>query len=326
MVNDPVLDKPHSEWLPGGGRGRPLRRAAVAILGVVLLLLLLYYPVGMLWIHRIDDDPAFGPGEVQPGASRAIAVAAALIEREVDTHEWTANEPFFLPGALLDNMPNFQQGIVAALGRFTVEMLDQIGRVRGTSQADPDLDLAAGMLKQPGDRWVFDFRTSWAPIAPSESLYRAARRALLAYNERLASGQAVFERRADALLATLERIAADLGSASAMIDRHLHDSAGMPFDFEADDIFYNVKGRLYAYALLLRELGSDFTQIIADRETKAVWDHMLESMTAAAILSPWVIVSGRPDSQFMPSHLAAQGFYLLRARFQLYEIVNILQK
>jgi hypothetical protein len=49
-------------------------------------------------------------------------------------------------------------------------------------------------------------------------------------------------------------------------------------------------------------------------------------MTAAAVLSPWVVVNGRPDGQFMPSHLASQGFYLLRARFQLYEIVNILQK
>jgi hypothetical protein len=326
MQDDPLLEKPRHELLPGGWRGRPARRAAIAIAGVLLAFVLLYYPIGMLWVHRVDDDPSFGPGEVAPGASRAVAVAAALIEREVDLHAWTANDPFFLPGALLDNMPNFQQGIIAALGRFTVEMLDQIGRVRGTSQADPDLDKAAGLLEYSGTIWIFDFSTSWAPTASSESQYRAARRALLAYNERLATGRAVFERRADDLIATLERMAADLGSASAQIDRHLHESAGAMMDFEVDDIFYNVKGRLYAYALLLRELGDDFGQLIADRETRAVWDHMLESMTTAATLQPWVILNGRPDSQLVPSHLAAQGFYLLRARFQLYEIVNILQK
>ena len=31
---------------------------------------------------------------------------------------WTANDPFFLPGAVLDNMPNYQQGIIYALSRF----------------------------------------------------------------------------------------------------------------------------------------------------------------------------------------------------------------
>jgi hypothetical protein len=37
-------------------------------------------------------------------------------------------------------------------------------------------------------------------------------------------------------------------------------------------------------------------------------------------------VNGRPGSQFQPSHLADQGFFLLRARVQLREITNILQK
>ena len=41
-------------------------------------------------------------------------------------------------------------------------------------------------------------------------------------------------------------------------------------------------------------------------------------------LQPLVVVNGRADSQFLPSHLAAQGFYLLRARTQLREIRDIL--
>jgi len=53
---------------------------------------------------------------------------------------------------------------------------------------------------------------------------------------------------------------------------------------------------------------------------------MLGSMRTAAVLQPFVVVNGAPDSQFMPSHLATQGFYLLRARTQLKEIGNILLK
>ena len=42
--------------------------------------------------------------------------------------------------------------------------------------------------------------------------------------------------------------------------------------------------------------------------------------------TPTVIVNGDPEGQLLPSHLAAQGFYLLRARTQLKEIANILLK
>ncbi len=302
---------------------KPLILGLGALLAVVLLL---YYPAGAFWIHRIDDDPNFQAPEAPMGASRAVALAAALIEREVDTHRWVASDPFFLPGAALDNMPNFQQGIVAALARFAVEMTDQIGRSRGSSQADPDLEKAAGLLKYPGTVWLFDLSTSWVPTASSGTQYRAARRALLAYNERLSLGRATFERRADNLLAALERIVADIGSASAVLDQHLEERAGAPIDFRADDIFYNTKGRLYAYALLLRELGQDFQPILAEREVQAVWRQMADSMAAAAALQPWVVLNGAPDSQFLPSHLAAQGFYLLRARTQLREVTNVLLK
>ena len=53
---------------------------------------------------------------------------------------------------------------------------------------------------------------------------------------------------------------------------------------------------------------------------------MLDSMLKAAMLSPMVVVNGAPDAQIQPSHLASQGFYLLRARTQLREITNILLK
>jgi hypothetical protein len=53
---------------------------------------------------------------------------------------------------------------------------------------------------------------------------------------------------------------------------------------------------------------------------------MLDSFHEAATLRPWVVVNGRPDSIFRPSHLAVEGFYLLRARTQMREVTNILQK
>jgi hypothetical protein len=310
-----------------GTTGRRLRRAVGWLALVLLVLILLYYPVGMIWLHQIDDDPEFFvPVQVPEGSSRAVAIAAALIEREVDQNAWVGNDPFFMPGWALDNMPNYQQGIISSLSRFALEMTDQIGRSRGSSRVDPDLDKAAGLLRYPGTIWMFDLSTSWAPTASSEDQYRAARQSLLSYNRRLAAGGAVFDRRSDNLLATLDRISVDIGSASAVIDQHIEQTAGAWIDFRADDIFYNSKGRIYGYGLILRELGVDFADVIDERDMRAVWDQTVHTFLVAAEIEPWVVSNGSPDGALLPNHLLAQGFYLLRARTQLRELADILLK
>ncbi|MGH6895269.1 MAG: DUF2333 family protein [Geminicoccaceae bacterium] len=293
---------------------------------VAVGLLALYYVGGMLWLHEIDDDPDFGlESSVPEGGSQAVAVAADLIDREINRHRWVANDPFFMPGSLLDNMPNFQQGIVAAVSRFGIELTDQIARTRGSSQVDRDLDTAAGLLRYPGTVWIFDLQTSWAPTASSEQQYRRAMDALRSYNQRLGLGQAVFEARSDNLLGTIDRMTADMGSSSAAIDQKLETSGIWP-DFTTDDLFYANKGRLYAYYLLLRALEVDFANVIRERELTGAWTQMLESLRTAATLQPWVVMDGAPDGQLMPNHLAAQGFFLLRARTQLKEVSDILLK
>jgi hypothetical protein len=321
----PAEEPPVPEVPPAPRRRRRFRPARIFI-GIFVFLLLLYYPIGMISISKIDDNPNFDPGPVEDGASYAVATAAALIDREVDQNGWPANDPFFYPGSALDNMPNYQIGIIAALGRFAVDMTDQIGRTRGSSQADPDLDKAAGLLKYSPTVWVFDPSTSWAPTASSESQYRAARRALLAYNEKLVAHQAVFERRADNLLSTLDRFAADLGSASAILDTQIREHSSDFVDFHADDVFYNAKGKLYAYAMLFRALGKDFAKVIDEKDLKSAWDQTAASLMEGATLKPLIVVNGRPDGLFLPNHLAVEGFYLLRARTQLREITNILAK
>ena len=100
---------------PPSGRRRLWRWGAWAVVLVVLL----YYPMGALIVENIDDDPQFAARNVTPGESRAVATAADLVTREVDVHTWTPMMPFFTPAGILDNMPNFQRGIMAALGRFT---------------------------------------------------------------------------------------------------------------------------------------------------------------------------------------------------------------
>jgi hypothetical protein len=291
---------------------------------LLVVLALLYYPVGAIIVENIDDDAQFGPRNVAPGESYAVATAADLVTREVDVNVWTPMQPFFMPAGILDNMPNFQRGIMAALGRFSTEMMDQLGRTRGSSQVDRDLEQARGFLNERTDVWIWQPSVSLMPSATSAQKYRAGRDRLRAYNKRLGAGQAVFERRADNLQALIDRIASDHGSDSAIIDQQIVESAGDLFDARCDDIFYFNKGRLYANYLLLRELGRDFEPVIRDRGLGNAWNAMVETFRVASALDPWVVWNGWPDALLIPNHLAAQGFYLLRARTQLREISSIL--
>ena len=142
-----------------------------------------------------------------------------------------ANDPFFMPGYLLDNMPNFQQGIVTAASRFAVELRDQIARTRGSSPVDPNVEKAAGYLVYPGDVWIFNPKESWAPTASSDKQYRLGIKALRDYNQDVADGEAIFAPRADNLLTTIDRITADIGSASAGISKHIRENSTSWLDF-----------------------------------------------------------------------------------------------
>ena len=298
------------------------------VLLVLLAFVLLYYPVGMYLAHEINDDVDYTvPADrLLPNGSRAVSMATALIGRETEDTPWVANSPWFLPSSALDNMPNFQIGLMYALSRFAIEMTDALGRSRGSSQVDADLDKASGLLKYDGRIWIWEPSTSLMPTASAEQQYKSAKKSLESYNARLNDGNAVFDRRADNLIAFLDRVSADLGSASASLDAQAKASNAGWFDTKADDVFYATKGRLYGYYLLLRELGIDFKDVIAEKKVENVWQQMLDSLRTAAEMNPAIVSNGAGDGLFVPSHLEVQGFYLLRARTQLREVSNILLK
>lgn len=297
------------------------------VLSIVVVVVALYI-AGMVWAHQINDDLDFQPpaNYQTSGGSYAVDMAISLINREINETGWVPNNPFPFPSYFLDNMPNFQLGLMYAISRFGIEMTDSLGRARGSSAADPDLDKAAGLLKYDGTVWLWEPSISLLPTAHAESQYEAGMKVLENYNRRLAAGQADFDRRADNLITVLDRFAADLGSTSAILaDRAEAPSFGW-FDRHADDDFYNAKGRLYGYYKILESLGKDFQHVLAERNAEALWANMLESFRIAAGMDPLIVSNGAPDGLLFPNHLAAQGFYLLRGRTQLRELSNVLAK
>jgi hypothetical protein len=304
------------------GRGLWQRTARVGL--ILLNLVGLYFLIGMIQMRQIDNDPGFSATQVTEGGLRSVDIAAALIEREVTTNEWVMNSPPFSPGVLLDNMAAFQDGIMYGLGRFTTEMVDNLARSRGSSQVDPNLDRANGLLRYPGDIWTFELGQSLAPQITSEEQYRAARNALLSYNTRLANGEALFDPRPDNLLILLERIIADVGSQAALLDRMVWNGPRSIVDPAVDWLFFNTKGRIYAYYMLLRELEHDFADVIQQQGLGRVWSQMLGGFREAASHVPFMVINGEPGGLFTPSHLAEQGFMVLRAKTQLLDVAAVL--
>ena len=170
-----------ADGAPGRGMetSSPLRIVKGAVLGTLLAANVAgaYLLGGMVLTERIDDDMDFQPPVRTEGGLASVDMTAALIEREVAQHAWVANEPGFLPGAWLPNMRNYQQGVIYGLSRFAFELADTVGRSRGATAVDPDLDRAAGLLRFPGDVWVFDFEKTRTPGGTSEGQYQSAARA-----------------------------------------------------------------------------------------------------------------------------------------------------
>lgn len=307
----------------GAFKPRFNRRSGKFLIVGLLLAVIVNYGVFGLMKHEIDANPEFRATSVPENGSAAVATAAALMNRELNVYGWTPNDPWFAPSGLLDNMPNFQTGVVNAVGRFSFEMLDQIGRRSGSSSADRDLERASGFLQYPPYIWVWEPTRSFLPSVPSESQYRQGLAALESYNARLAGGQAVFERRGDTLAQVLSRISDDLGSQTSQIDRALDTGWGM-FSQTADDVFYRNKGMLYAYGVILASLGEDFSSVIEGNNLGPIWDQALNSLRDGSQLRPAIVLNGKTDRSIFANHLALQGFAMKRAILQLEELVSVL--
>ncbi|HEC01580.1 MAG TPA: DUF2333 family protein [Sphingomonadales bacterium] len=313
------------QWL----RERITVKIAKRILVIFALFIFFYYLIGMVLVEKIDTDKNFAAAQLteSTAGSYVVAMSAAMIDREVNRHAWISNDPWFKPGSLLDNMAHFQKGVIAANAIFAIELKDQLSRMRGSSQLDKNLTQVASGINYAPDRWYWDPSVSiFLFVAPAEKQYNNALKNLKLYNSRLAAGEATFERRTDNLLSTLDKFSLDLGSASDAIAQKIDNGIGCVLDTKADDLFYDVKGRSYAYWLLLKGLRVDFSKVIADKDIGSSWDLLEQSLSRLIDLDPMIVSNCDPDAFLFQNHIAAQGFYLLRARTRLKEITNILLK
>lgn len=292
-------------------------------------------PQGGIVSAPADDAATPGTSAAQTcRRSLIVDVTADLVDFNVNQNAWISSMLLYKLGLFgipwehtpfLDNKAAFQRGVNQAIRRTSIELVDTLGRVRGTSQIDTNLQKARGSLQFDETTWYFGLHP-FGPKTPTPSFYRAAIADLKEFNERLTSCEAVFDARADNLLQFIDRIANDIGATSAILrERSEKHNLGW-FDPRADDRFWFAYGQLYGYYGILTAARGDFKDVIAQRGLGALWDELEEQLRASLNIQPIIISNGSESGILMPSHLATMGFYVLRVRSNLVEIRLVLDR
>jgi len=279
-----------------------------------------------------ETKPATAETRCEP--SRIVRVTSDLIDFNVNQNNWIPsmllakmglfgvpwkNTPF------LDNKAAFQLGVNQAVRRVSIELVDRLGRVRGTSGIDRNLQEAREKLAYDEDSWYFSF-DPLGPRSTTQQNYRRARVSLQKFNQELAACRSNFDARTDNLLQFLDRITSDIGATSDILRTRMEASNAGWFDPRADDRFWFAYGQLYAYYGILTATRADFTGVFKNRNLEQIWLRTEEQLRAALELQPAVISNGHEASWIMPTHLATMGFYVLRIRSNLVETRDILDR
>jgi len=342
------------------GRGAIVKFAVGAILVLLILLYGYFFWTTQRWTNfdpdyaaayevpqqSAADQPAAPTGGIVTTEEEAetavqtcrrsliVDATAGLVDYNVNQNSWISSMLLYKLGLFgldwdrtpfFDNKAAFQRGVNQAIRRTTIELVDTLGRVRGTSQIDADLQKARGNLQFDEETWYFSL-SPFGPKTPTPSFYRTAIKDLKAFNARLEKCEAVFDARADNLLQFIDRIANDIGATSAILrERSEKYNLGW-FDPRADDRFWFAYGQLYGYYGILTAARADFKDVIAQRGLTQLWDELEVQLRAALRIQPWIISNGAEAGVLMPSHLATLGFYILRVRSNLVEIRLVLDR
>lgn len=284
----------------------------------------LYYPLGGLWIHNLDKTTDYEIDIKNRQQSSTVEMAAFLIDREINDKMWTPNLPFFFPSFFLDNMPNFQLGIMKAVSNITFAMSKKLDTPITGGTEEAHLKTAAKLLKYDGHIWMFSPANSFTPVPSAHSQYRKARKQLIKFNQQLNTGDLPFYRNTSDLMYFLTRINKDLNTSLEELDAQIREENNSWTDFKADDVFYYNQGKAYAYYLLLKAMGNDYKEILVDKNVYLLWTRSLKALEDAAKLDALYIRNAELNSLTAPNHLQYLAYFIIKAKDINQDIITVL--
>ena len=242
------------------------------------------------------------------------------------------------PGLLMDNIPNWEYGVLTQVRDFSKAMRNDFSRSQTQSLEDTNLAEAEPLFSSPNDRWL---------LPSSESQYRKGIGHLESYLQRLsdpANTSTRFYARADNLADWLALVEKRLGSLSqrlstsagqAVLDTDPDDTTEPGPDglvmvktpwLQIDDVFYEARGSTWAILHFLKAAEVDFDRVLRDKNALVSLRQIIRELeeTQVPLGSP-IVLNGRPFG-FFANHSLVMANYISRANAAIIDLRKLLER
>lgn len=267
---------------------------------------------------------------------------ASLINTLLDKPGGYTSNDVMPPGLFLDNMPEWEFGVLVQIRDMSVAMRNDFSRSQSQSVEDKDLIKAQPQFHYDSESWI---------LPSTEGEYKKGLKALNRYLKRLANPEdqnAQFYSRADNLASYLDQVSKRLGSLSQRLsasvgqERINTDLAGdsraqqstrtsntvtvkTPW-LEIDNVFYEARGQTWALTHLLKAVETDFSAVLQKKNALISLRQIIRELEAAqqTIWSP-VILNGKGFG-IVTNHSVIMSSYISRANSQILDLIRLLQQ
>jgi hypothetical protein len=226
------------------------------------------------------------------------------------------------PGVLMDNIPNWEFGVLTHIRDFALVMRDDLSRSQSQSSENKNLVKAQIRFNTDSEKWM---------LPRAEGEYNAGRKKVDAYLKELTEGKAAFYARADNLRSLLNKMQKRLGSVAqnlsasvgqVRVNTDLAGDSGATGGstaaehhvktswFEIDNVFYEARGQTWAILHILKAVEVDFAGVLKQKNALASVQQIIRELesTQQPIWSP-VILNGHGFG-FVTNHSLVMASYV----------------
>ena len=318
--------------------------------GGVLVALYLVIVLALMWwwsyepeqfdVARVAQQRAAAHQQVLVAGSVVTSTLMGCAETLLDKRGGYISNDLFPPGVLMDNVPNWEFGVLTATRDLAREMRNKFARSQSQSEEDGDLKEADPLFSSPNDRWL---------LPSSESQYRKAIGHVENYFVKLGKNDAngaQFYARADSLADYLDLVSTRLGSLSQRLSASVgqlqlqgETPAGTALMQNAqgqqvvqtpwnkiDDIFYESRGYTWALLEQLKAIEADFGPTLERKGAMVSLKQVIRELEESQkpVWSP-LILNGSPFG-FFANHSLVMANYVSRANAAIIDLKNLLNR
>ncbi|MEM8561299.1 MAG: DUF2333 family protein [Pseudomonadota bacterium] len=338
------------KWRTSADDALPGNRVFSLVILVVGLYLLVCVILGMYWsiapplfdVEERAQEYAKEDGVELVTGSVTTAALIGVMDTLLTKPGGYIHNDIFPPGIWLDNMPNWEYGVLVQSRDLARALRESFSRSQSQSKEDVDLVMAEPRFNFDSNSWM---------LPASESQYREGINYVRRYFDRLSNPNAPdaqFYARADNLRSWLSAVNTRLGSLSQRLsasvgqrrinvdlagEGNASQSTTTPAELEVttpwleiDDVFYEARGSAWALIEFLSAAEIDFADVLRDKNAQVSLQQIIRELegTQQTIWSP-IILNGSGFG-ILANHSLVMASYISRANAAIIDLRDLLSQ